>query len=133
MHRDAFAPSRSGTTTAGQPDGPREEGTGSEGGQRARADGGSDRGWTFTERTVVCEVPVDFRGVMRSDDGRHFVVLKTRDGAENRHLRQGDYWVEIGLTIKEITLTSVLLEDGNGRSFLMRDLCARKARPGASE
>jgi hypothetical protein len=78
---------------------------------------------------AIYEVPVDFRAVMRGDDGRHLVVLETKSERENRHLREGDVWPETGLTIVKVTMTSVLLENGRGERFLMRDLYARKARP----
>jgi len=78
------------------------------------------------------DVPVNFRAVVRSNDGRHFVVLETKSNFENRHLLEGDIWPETGLTIKKITLTTVLLENEKGERFLMQDLYSRKARPDAT-
>jgi hypothetical protein len=79
------------------------------------------------------EVPVNFRAVVRTDDGRHFVVLETKKDFENRYLHEGDIWPETGLTIKKITLTSVLLENEKGERFLMRDLYTKKARPDGTD
>jgi hypothetical protein len=78
------------------------------------------------------EVPVNFKGVVGTDDGRLFVLLKTKNSSENRYLSEGDVWPETGLTIVRITRTNVLLQNEKGERFLMRDLYGRRARPEAS-
>jgi outer membrane biosynthesis protein TonB len=78
------------------------------------------------------EVPVNFKGVVGTGDGKLYVLLKTKDSLENRYLSEGDIWPETGLTIVRITHTSVLLQNQKGERFLMRDLYAKKPRAGVT-
>jgi len=74
---------------------------------------------------------VDFRGILATDSGELFVLLKVKQSGENRRLVEGDIWPETGLRIVKITQTSVLLENDKGERFLMRDLYGRRTAPGA--
>jgi len=76
------------------------------------------------------EVPVNFKGVVSIGDGKLYVLLKTKDSRENRYLARGDIWPETGLNIVRITHGSVMLQNDKGERFLMRDLYAKKTRPG---
>jgi len=76
------------------------------------------------------EVPVDFRGIVATERGDLYVLLKIKQSGENRRLVEGDIWPETGLRIVKITQASVLLENEKGERFLMRDLYGRKAATG---
>ena len=76
------------------------------------------------------EVPVDFRGIVATEQGDLYVLLKIKLSGENRRLVEGDIWPETGLRIVKITQASVLLENEKGERFLMRDLYGRKAASG---
>ncbi len=75
-------------------------------------------------------MPVNFKGIVGTDDGKLFVLLKVKQSGENRYLSEGDVWPETALSIKKITRTSVLLVNEKGERFLMRDLYGKKAKPG---
>jgi hypothetical protein len=70
---------------------------------------------------------VDFRGIVATERGELYVLLKIKQTGENRRLVEGDIWPETGLRIVKITQASVLLENEKGERFLMRDLYGRKA------
>jgi hypothetical protein len=74
----------------------------------------------FWERPRPYEVPASFRGVHRPSGGRWRVVLEAKRDGEYRSLFAGDAWPDLNLRILRISSSSVLLEDGEGRRFLMR-------------
>ena len=73
---------------------------------------------------------MEFRGIVATEQGDLYVLLKIKLSGENRRLVEGDIWPETGLRIVKITQASVLLENEKGERFLMRDLYGRKAASG---
>ena len=73
------------------------------------------------------EVPASFIGVHRPAGGKWRVILKAKLRGENRSLFAGDLWPDLKFRIVRITSGSVLLQNDEGKLFLMRDLYGRRA------
>jgi hypothetical protein len=74
------------------------------------------------------EVPVNFRGVEQTADGRCKVILEIKATGEHRHLGAGDVWPDTGLTIVDIAMSRVILRNAKGETFVMLDLYGSRVR-----